>query len=174
MKHRINTDRKKMEWWSIGVMAGKWTGFSRLETALTRLFPHKSTQVVDFPRMCNVSIFWGGARNSRTSGRGMIGREMAKRSLEPRLGSQACGIMQKKLRVFTHFSAVFHDFTHRTRPYLRDFTHFYGCDLFFRGSGTLLERIPDGISFHRLRLCGVTGRSGLHKFAKVAFCEPDL
>jgi hypothetical protein len=40
-----------------GQEVGKWTGFSRLEPALTRLFPHKSTQVVDFPRMVMVSIF---------------------------------------------------------------------------------------------------------------------
>jgi len=36
---------------------GKWTGFSHLETALTRLFPHKSTQVVDFPRLSVVRVF---------------------------------------------------------------------------------------------------------------------
>src|SRR6267154_322488 len=52
-----------------GRRAGKWTGFSQL-------FPYNSTQVVDFPRICSVSIFSGGVKNSRISGRGMIGRGM--------------------------------------------------------------------------------------------------
>jgi len=40
-----------------GQVAGKRTGFSRIETVLTRLFPHNSTQVVDFPRMYAVRVF---------------------------------------------------------------------------------------------------------------------
>jgi hypothetical protein len=38
-----------------GQVAVKWTGFSHFEPALTRLFPHDSMQVVDFPRMYVVS-----------------------------------------------------------------------------------------------------------------------
>jgi len=34
-----------------GQMVGKWTGFAHF-------FPHKSTQVVDFPHLAMVSIFW--------------------------------------------------------------------------------------------------------------------
>jgi len=59
-----------------GCETGKWRSFSHLETGFSRLFPHKSTQVVDFPRMAMVSIFWEGVENSRISGRGMIGRGM--------------------------------------------------------------------------------------------------
>src|SRR5882672_8466531 len=36
----------------------KWTGFSRLETASTHLFPHESTQVVDFPLLSRLRVFW--------------------------------------------------------------------------------------------------------------------
>src|SRR5882724_6033733 len=54
----------------------KWRSFSHLETALTHLFPHKSTQVVDFPHLAMVRLFWEGAEDSRMSGRGMIGRGM--------------------------------------------------------------------------------------------------
>jgi len=91
MKHGINTDGKKMEWWSMGVMGGrvevgkggqkvgKWIGFSHLETAFSHLFPRFSTQVVDFPHLAMVSIFWGGTQNSRMSGRGMIGRGMGRK-----------------------------------------------------------------------------------------------
>ena len=68
MKHELNTDGKKMEWWSIGVMgrladvgkggqkAGKWRSFSHLETGLTRLFPRFSTQVVDFPLLSRLRV----------------------------------------------------------------------------------------------------------------------
>src|SRR6267142_6032382 len=49
------------------VEVGKWcsffrlvTGFYRVETALTRLFPHDSTQVVDFPRIAVVRVFREG------------------------------------------------------------------------------------------------------------------
>ena len=54
------------------VGTGKWRtfshlviGFYRLETALTRLFPRFSTQVVDFPRMAMVRHFWEGTKNRR-------------------------------------------------------------------------------------------------------------
>src|SRR5258708_28504966 len=92
MKHELNTDGKKMEWWSIGVMGGrvevgkggqemgKWRSFSHFETAFSHLFPRFSTQVVDFPRMTVVSIFWGGNKNSRISGKGMNGRGIRMKS----------------------------------------------------------------------------------------------
>jgi hypothetical protein len=38
---------------------GKWRSFSHLKTALTRLFPLKSTQVVDFPHLAYAGVFWG-------------------------------------------------------------------------------------------------------------------
>jgi len=41
-----------------GKMAVKWTGFSHLKTALTRLFPPDLTQVVDFPHKATVRLFW--------------------------------------------------------------------------------------------------------------------
>ena|SRR5882724_12628992 len=36
----------------------EWCGFSHLEIAFSHLFPGFSTQVVDFPRMAHLSIFW--------------------------------------------------------------------------------------------------------------------
>ena len=47
---------------------GKWCSFSHLETALTRLFPHKSTQVVDFPHLGYVRLFREGVNNRRGAG----------------------------------------------------------------------------------------------------------
>jgi hypothetical protein len=61
-----------------GQKVGKRTGFSHFAPGISHLYPPDSMQVVDFPRTCNVSIFWGEAGNSRISGRGM-----AKQSLEP-------------------------------------------------------------------------------------------
>jgi len=45
----------------------------------------------------------------------------------PQESARAVGeIMREKLRIFTHFSAKFHESSHRSGPWLRDFTHFYG------------------------------------------------
>ena len=52
------TTAKRVEVGKGGCEIGKWCNFSHLETGLTRLFPHKSTQVVDFPHLTHVSIFW--------------------------------------------------------------------------------------------------------------------
>jgi len=41
-----------------GCEIGKWRSFSHLKTGLTRLFPRFSTQVVDFPHLAHLSIFW--------------------------------------------------------------------------------------------------------------------
>jgi hypothetical protein len=53
-----------------GCETGKRRSFSHFETALTRLFPHKSTQVVDFPRMYEVRVFrgWGKKEPLRHEG----------------------------------------------------------------------------------------------------------
>jgi hypothetical protein len=52
------------------------TGCYRIISEFYRVLPRKSTQVVDFPRMAMVGLFWEGAGNSLISGRGMIGRGM--------------------------------------------------------------------------------------------------
>ena len=49
---------KRMQVGKGGRGLGKWTGFSRFETTLTRLFPQNSTQVVDFPHKATVRLFW--------------------------------------------------------------------------------------------------------------------
>ena len=45
-----------------GQEIGKQTGFSHLETGSTRLFPLVSTQVVDFPHLRAVRLFWEGMK----------------------------------------------------------------------------------------------------------------
>ena len=45
-----------------GQEAGKWTGFAHIAPASTRLGPDNSTQVVDFPHLAHVSLFWERAK----------------------------------------------------------------------------------------------------------------
>jgi hypothetical protein len=52
---RTGTMEKRAEVGKGGQETGKWRSFSHFETALTRLFPRFSTQVVDFPRIEHVS-----------------------------------------------------------------------------------------------------------------------
>src|SRR5258708_30916497 len=89
-----------------GRREGKRTGFPHLG-------PDNSTQVVDFPRICSVSIFSGGVKNSRISGRGMIGRGMEMEG-QAELGTHremeywSAGA-RRKLRVVTHCFAKVHE-----------------------------------------------------------------
>ena len=69
-----NRAEKRVEVGKGGCEIGKWRSFSHLETVFSHLFPHKSMQVVDFPHLAHVRLFWEGAEDSRMSGRGMIGR----------------------------------------------------------------------------------------------------
>jgi hypothetical protein len=62
---RAGSMEKRVTLGKCGQILGKWTGFSHLQPALTRLFPHKSTQVVDFPHLSRVRVFWEGANNQR-------------------------------------------------------------------------------------------------------------
>jgi hypothetical protein len=110
-------------------MAGKRTGFSRLETALTRLFPHKSTQVVDFPRMAMVSIFSGKQLTAEAQSQAKLGTNMGKlrEGAESVRMSQAgkqhergkctvggrleAGFREKRLCSITRIYTHLHDFT---------------------------------------------------------------
>src|SRR6267154_1896932 len=56
---RTRTMGKRVDVGKGGQKVGKRTGFSRIGTALNRLFPHKSTQVVDFPHKATARLFWG-------------------------------------------------------------------------------------------------------------------
>jgi hypothetical protein len=68
-----------------GQKVGKWCSFSHFETALARLFPHDSTQVVDFPHLSAVSIFLeGGITTEIRRHRAKRSQEPTKRGLEPR------------------------------------------------------------------------------------------
>ena len=52
-----------------GKVVGKRTGFAHL-------FPHDSTQVVDFPRMYDVRVFLGGAMKFSFQSQAELGTEM--------------------------------------------------------------------------------------------------
>ena len=61
---------------------GKRTGFSHLEPALTRLFPHVATQVVDFPHKATVSQAELGTNMGKPKRTTQIQRRRAKRRKE--------------------------------------------------------------------------------------------
>ena len=54
---RTGTTAKRVEVGKGGCEIGKRHSFSHLETGFSHLFPHKSTQVVDFPRLSVVRVF---------------------------------------------------------------------------------------------------------------------
>ncbi len=54
---RRGTMGKRVELGKGGQKVGKRSGFFHFETAFSGLFPHKSTQVVDFPYICVVRVF---------------------------------------------------------------------------------------------------------------------
>ena len=99
--------------------------------ASSRLFPHK------FFSKRSLYPIWGNGAVWDAEGWNIEGRSaelrgknlasQARHKSDPPSGLFACA---KRGRVFTHFSAVFHDFPHRSGPYLRDFTHFYGYEPF--------------------------------------------
>ena len=74
-----NRAEKRVEVGKGGCEIGKWRSFSHFETTFSHLFPHNSTQVVDFPHLAHVRLFWEGAEDSRMSGRGMIGRGIGRK-----------------------------------------------------------------------------------------------
>jgi hypothetical protein len=59
---RTGTMGKRVEVGKGGQEIGKWRSFSHFETALTRLFPDNSTQVVDCPHPAMGRLFSEGAR----------------------------------------------------------------------------------------------------------------
>jgi len=69
-----NRAEKRVKLGKGGREIGKWRSFSHIETALTRLFPRFSTQVVDFPHICTVRLFSEGFKNgfSEPNREGMI------------------------------------------------------------------------------------------------------
>ena len=94
-----------------GPEIGKWTGFSHFETALTHLFPLDSTQVVDFPLLSRLRVFW--LRVERGGGQWTVdnwqwtanrGNE-SNRTNGTNLARSTC----KALRIVTQKSAKFHE-----------------------------------------------------------------
>ena len=72
-----NRAEKRVEVGKGGCEIGKWRSFSHFETVFSHLFPHNSTQVVDFPHLGVVSIFWRRDFTAETQ------RRRVKRRREP-------------------------------------------------------------------------------------------
>jgi len=52
-----------------GKEVGKWTGFSHLATTFSHLGPDNSTQVVDFPHLSTLRLFWRAEITAETQRR---------------------------------------------------------------------------------------------------------
>jgi len=85
---------------------------TRINAAATRFCPDK-------PASARINFFAPLLRSKAT------GSRQAGQRFRSQKGN-ARGFLQEKVRVITHFFAIFHDFTHRSGPSFRDFTHFYG------------------------------------------------
>jgi len=96
-----------------GQEAGKWCSFSHFENALTHLFPHKSMQVVDFPRICTVRHFWGSPEMLATEGTPIntdLGQTWTRKEWDKqRLERERCEITWEKLRIVAGKSAKFRE-----------------------------------------------------------------
>jgi len=62
-----------------GCGVGKFTGFYRIATCCYRLFPRNSTQVVDFPHLAVVRLFWESPEIGKTTVTGLAGFRTEKR-----------------------------------------------------------------------------------------------
>ena len=102
-----------------GQEAGKWCSFSHLETAFSHLFPPFSTQVVDFPHICTVRLFWEEGfhrRDAEAQRQAKLGTEMGSGKwsgvLDSRESQPACrrrGVLREKLRIVTRKCAKFRE-----------------------------------------------------------------
>src|SRR5258708_6068234 len=110
-----------------GLMVGKRTGFSHLETALTRLFPLDSTQVVDFPHMSQLRVFWlrvegGGGQWTVDNWQWIAnsGNESNRTN-----GTNLARSMCKALRIVAGKSAKFHESARKSTKVRTDQTRGY-------------------------------------------------
>jgi hypothetical protein len=108
-----------------GQKVGKWSGFSHLETTLTRLFPHILTQVVDFPRMYVVRVFSGGLKFGFAS-QAVHGSRWVRQ--------RARRVVRNYARELSAFIGLFHvlsDIIAHGRAVLSHFLAFYRLEPFF-------------------------------------------
>src|SRR5260221_8740825 len=102
---------KRMQVGKGGRGLGKWTGFSRFEITLTRLFPQNSTQVVDFPLLSRLSVSWlrverGGGQWTVDNWQWIANRgNESNRTNGTNLARSTC----KALRIVAGKSAKFHE-----------------------------------------------------------------
>ncbi len=118
-----------------GREVGKATDFDRLATALTRLFPHDSTQVVDFPHLAVVRRFWDGPEIGFGHGWNTEGARMGTDLDQKRIGQAMIGTgtvrnYARKLPAFIAKFQVLSDIIAHRRPVLPHFLAYYRSEPF--------------------------------------------
>jgi len=116
-----------------GWVVGKWTGFSHLETAFSHLFPHKSTQVVDFQHLSRLRAFLGAVKLPATDETPI--KHRLRTEIKP---DRSCGNREQNLDCLKReewksvkFFMVFHAFSRfitEIRAVITRFSRFLGWD----------------------------------------------
>ncbi len=109
-----------------GQERGKWTGFSHFEITLTHLFPHKSTQVVDFPHIYTVRLFWEVMKwvaTDETQIKHGLGKEIEQNEAEET--EKGTIIARTFTGFFTCKSLIFHEVSRFYAQIRAVFTRFY-------------------------------------------------
>ena len=116
-----------------GKKVSRWTSFFHFETGFSHLSPANSTQVVDFPRIYAVRVFWKeGFHSSAESLRGQHSEDT---------DAQRVRYYAKNLSAFIASFHVLSGIIAQNRPVLSHFLAFYRSELFSKRS---LEPILEG------------------------------
>ncbi len=107
-----------------GQDVGKWTGFSHIDLALTRLCPHKSTQLVDFPHLTQMRLFWGRLEMVLATDETQISTD-SETALTMREWREQSRMGWKSMKFFMVFRAFSRFITHN-RPVITRFSCFLG------------------------------------------------
>jgi hypothetical protein len=106
---------------------GKRTGLAHIKRASTRLGPGKSTQVVDFPHLSVVRLFWEAMKSVATDGTRIklgLGRDIEQKVV--------AGTEMDRWKSVKFFM-LFHDFSRfitEIKPVIPRFSRFFGWDQF--------------------------------------------
>ncbi len=123
-----------------GRVVGIWTGFSRFKAVLAHLFLHHSTQVVDFPRICTLRLFWEAMKLEKESGMSLHGfrgfgffpwLRLALRAQSRSVGTRLAQGYARNLSAFIASFHVLSDIIAHGRPVITRFLAFYRSEPFW-------------------------------------------
>jgi hypothetical protein len=139
-----------------GWVVRKWTGFSHLETAFSHLFPHNSTQVVDFPHLAMVSIFCEGENSPQRYSVEAMGSPPGRVPCSTRIyaeqSADCYGLLRESPRKFAQIRPV--------NPRLFGFLQ---GRIFFSHGWTLMNTDGNKMEYWSDELAGGMGKDGFNR-----------